>query len=46
MRDYDSADRDETVTDRFNRFMKWLSRRPMESWGFFAAGIIIAGILF
>lgn len=28
------------------RFGRWLSRRPGESWVFFFAGIIIAGVLF
>jgi hypothetical protein len=27
-------------------FGRWLGRRPIESWGFFAAGFLIARILF
>ena len=30
----------------FNRFGRWLSRRPTESWMFFIAGVVIAGIFF
>ena len=49
MRDYEAdsrAGRDETPQERFSRFTRWLSRRPMESWGFFIAGVIIARVLF
>ena len=43
-RSYESRyDRTETSLARFGR---WLSKRPGESWVFFFAGIIIAGILF
>jgi hypothetical protein len=28
------------------RFGSWLSRRPVESWGFFIAGFLIARIVF
>jgi hypothetical protein len=27
-------------------FGRWLGRRPIESWGFFVAGFLIARILF
>ena len=27
-------------------FGRWLSTRPLESWGFFIAGVVIAGIIF
>ncbi len=30
----------------FHRFGRWLSKRPAESWAFFVAGLLIAGILF
>ncbi|WP_293612412.1 hypothetical protein [Ponticaulis sp.] len=49
MREYEThgrPEREESVGDRFYRFTRWLSRRPMESWGFFIAGLIIARILF
>lgn len=46
MRDYETHAREETLGNRFKRFTQWLSRRPMESWGFFIAGVITARILF
>lgn len=49
MRDYEAnsqSRRDDTLQDRFSRFTGWLSRRPIESWGFFIAGVIVARILF
>lgn len=46
MKDYDAYSREETLGERFKRFTQWLSRRPMESWLFFAAGVVIARILF
>jgi hypothetical protein len=46
MSDYGMPPREETLGDRFKRFSSWLSRRPMESWGFFIAGLITARILF
>ena len=30
----------------WERFGKWLANQPMTSWGFFAAGFVIARILF
>lgn len=32
--------------DTLKRIGRWLSSRPIESWGFFVAGILIARILF
>ena len=46
MKDYETYQKEETLGTRFKRFTSWLSRRPMESWGFFIAGLIIARILF
>lgn len=46
MRDYEADTREPTIGERFKRFTSWLSRRPMESWGFFIAGVITARILF
>ena len=46
MREFEAQDRGETIGDRFSRFTRWLSRRPIESWGFFIAGIILARIFF
>lgn len=49
MKDYETYDQQKegpSISDRFNAFLRWLSRRPMESWGFFVAGLIIARILF
>jgi len=34
------------VENSLSRFGRWLSKRPGESWVFFFAGLIIAGILF
>lgn len=49
----DYQDREDSYESRFDRaetslsrFGRWLSKRPGESWVFFFAGIIIAGILF
>ena len=44
MRDAD-FNRSETG-QTLRRFGKWLSARPVESWGFFAVGFVIARILF
>ncbi|MEM7660811.1 MAG: hypothetical protein AAF292_01075 [Pseudomonadota bacterium] len=45
--DYETrSDRYDRAEDGFKRFGRWLSRRPGESWAFFIAGMIIAGILF
>ena len=49
MKDYEAYNQpktEQTFTDRLSTFTRWLSRRPMESWGFFIAGLIIARILF
>ena len=46
MKDYETYQKEETLGTRFKRFTSWLSRRPMESWGFFIAGLITARILF
>ena len=49
MKDYETYNQprtEQTISDRFSAFTRWLSRRPMESWGFFIAGLIIARILF
>ncbi len=40
------TDRYDQAEATLSRFVKWLSRRPAESWGFFIAGILIAGLLF
>lgn len=40
------SNRSEKIDTTISRFGRWLSRRPGESWAFFFAGIIIAGILF
>ncbi len=32
--------------DTLKRFGRWLTTRPVESWGFFVAGVLIARILF
>lgn len=37
---------DTNTRDTLKRFGRWLTTRPVESWGFFVAGIIIARILF
>jgi hypothetical protein len=42
----DRTDRYNRAEASFSRFVKWLKRRPAESWGFFIAGILIAGLLF
>ena len=43
---YDQPGTERSLGDRFSAFTRWLSRRPVESWGFFIAGLIIARILF
>lgn len=45
--DYEEhTNRSDKVQTTLSRFGRWLSRRPGESWVFFFAGMIIAGILF
>ena len=44
MRDADASRND--FSDRLRRFGKWLAARPIESWGFFAAGFLVARVLF
>ncbi|MEL7480142.1 MAG: hypothetical protein AAGJ29_01145 [Pseudomonadota bacterium] len=46
MDDYDRTDRFDRAEDGLKRFTRWLGRRPAESWGFFIAGLVIAGIFF
>jgi hypothetical protein len=45
MRYFDEQDR-ARAKNTLQRVGEWLGRRPMESWGFFAAGFIIARIIF
>lgn len=45
MRDTDEFQRGDQQ-DTFLRIRSWLGSRPMESWGFFAAGFVIARALF
>ncbi len=42
----ENTGRPHKTQDGLSRFGKWLASRPSESWAFFFAGIIIAGILF
>lgn len=42
----DNTSRYDKVESSLSRFGRWLAKRPGESWAFFFAGIIIAGILF
>ena len=43
----DDEYRSETSSrDTLKRLGRWLTSRPVESWGFFVAGILIARILF
>ncbi|MEL7128415.1 MAG: hypothetical protein AAGK23_02615 [Pseudomonadota bacterium] len=42
----DRASRYDQAETTISRFGRWLSKRPGESWAFFIAGMIIAGILF
>lgn len=39
-------DRFDRVESTLSRIGRWLSKRPAESWAFFIAGILIAGVLF
>jgi hypothetical protein len=45
MRYFDEQDR-AAAGNAFQRFGRWLGRRPFESWGFFIAGFVIARIIF
>lgn len=45
MRYYDSRDPYQKPSP-LGRFGSWLGRRPIESWGFFIAGFVLARILF
>ena len=41
-----NANEQSELGDRLRRFSRWLMARPLESWGFFAAGFVIARLLF
>ena len=44
---YTEKDHTNTSTeDTLKRVGNWLKSRPIENWGFFAAGVILARILF
>ncbi len=43
---YDDYQDQNTQRDGLKRFKRWISTRPMECWGFFAAGFLIARIIF
>lgn len=45
MRYFDEQDR-KAASNGLSRFGNWLGRRPIECWGFFAAGFILARIIF
>ncbi|HVY89035.1 MAG TPA: hypothetical protein VG942_09225 [Hyphomonadaceae bacterium] len=45
MRYFDEQDKINAKTT-MARVGNWLGRRPMESWGFFIAGFLIARIIF
>lgn len=45
MRYFDEHDR-ERARAGASGFLAWIRSRPLESWGFFIAGVIIARILF
>lgn len=45
MRYFDENDRSRARTGLKN-FGGWLASRPIESWGFFAAGFVLARIIF
>lgn len=44
--EFEPRRREETIGERIERFFKWLSRRPTESWGFLVAGLLIGGLFF
>ena len=43
---YDDYRDEGSTRNGFRRFGRWLATRPIESWGFFAAGVVVARILF
>ena len=43
---YDDYRGERSDQNGFRRFFRWLQTRPMESWGFFIAGAVVARILF
>ena len=45
MRYFDEQDRN-AARSGIKNFGRWLASRPIESWGFFAAGFVIARIIF
>ncbi len=45
MRYNDYRDRS-PAKDGLKNFGRWLGTRPLESWGFFAVGFVIARIIF
>jgi hypothetical protein len=46
MSDYGYRSPRHNPRNAFARMGEWLSRRPMESWGFFIAGFLIARVIF
>lgn len=45
MRYFDEQDRN-AAKSGIKNFGRWLASRPIESWGFFVAGFVIARIIF
>jgi len=44
--DYRTRGEYQNNNSALRNFGRWLSTRPFESWGFFIAGLVIAGIIF
>ncbi len=45
MRSRPYPDTEPTFADRARHFGHWLTRRPLESWGFFIAGVVLASLI-
>ncbi len=43
---YEQTDDRNQFGEKMKTFGRWLANRPMESWGFFAAGVVLARLFF
>jgi len=46
MRDDSFGETRQKTDNNLSRLARWLDRRPLESWAFFAAGFVLARFIF
>ena len=46
MRDNSFGETHRKADNNLSRLARWLDRRPVESWAFFAAGFVLARFIF